>query len=145
MYFLLNNGNKQSVKEEYINDVDGFISINPYLTFAYIITLASLIGIPPLVGFFSKYYILLNSIGNGKLFISIVLLIVSGITTYFYSFVIKKLTFNINNPFKSTVTLGTTLSYVISLLTMFILCSVVILDIYVNGSMIVDYNEYFNV
>lgn len=150
-------------------EIFGYYSVNRYITFSYIVTLASLIGIPPLLGFYGKYYIIISGIYSGYFYSTIVLLIVSGITTYYYSYILNKLLpilydnkyvnaiksnitnklsisvgsskedSNINN---NIIVLSYIICYTISLITFITLFPLLLLDIYTNGSIILDFYQY---
>jgi len=138
--------------------------MNPYMSFSYIVTLASLIGIPPLLGFYGKYYMIISGIYSGYLFSSIVLIFVSGITTYYYSYILNILTLNLfnkgnnattgfanivklyssqyNNVKNQVVILSYLICYTISIITFATLFPLLLLDIYTNGSIILDFYQY---
>lgn len=150
---------------EFVKDFYGYIFINPYLGLSYIIILSSLIGIPPLTGFYAKYYVLLTGIisseANG-FFIAILVLLSSAFTAYYYIFIIKNIIITgsldtkskaigylINqNGFSSRVktmssSLTPLLSIIVSIIIMFILCITIGLDIANNGTHIVE-SYYIN-
>jgi NADH-ubiquinone oxidoreductase chain 2 len=62
---------------------------NPLLALSLTICLFSMAGIPPLLGFFSKLFVLLSAISNGYYFISIVAIIASVISTSYYIKIIR--------------------------------------------------------
>lgn len=158
----LNNGNSNYLAK--LNDIFGYIVMNPYMSFSYIVTLASLIGIPPLLGFYGKYYMIISGIYSGYLFSSIVLIFVSGITTYYYSYILNILTLNLfnkgnnattgfanivklyssqyNNVKNQVVILSYLICYTISIITFATLFPLLLLDIYTNGSIILDFYQY---
>lgn len=139
-----------------LSDIFGYVVMNPYMSFSYVVTLASLIGIPPLLGFYGKYYIIISGIYSGYFYSTIVLIIVSGITTYYYSYVINLLTFRVfnkrnivklysaqyNNTRNQIVVLSYTICYIIGIITFAILFPLLSLDIYTNGSTILDFYQY---
>lgn len=63
------------------------------LNFIWIITLFSMAGIPPLAGFFIKYYILLSLINLSLYFTTFLVLILSTISCYYYLNFIKYILF----------------------------------------------------
>lgn len=150
-----------------LSNIYGYIVINPYLSFSYIVTLSSLIGIPPLLGFYGKYYMIITGIYSGYLYSSIILIFVSGITAYYYSYIINLLTFKVfnnnnnnnninikdkeniqiysnqyNNIRNQIMVLSYSICYIISLITFIILFPLLILDIYTNGSIILDFYQF---
>lgn len=74
---------------QYINELKGLFFYNPLLSLSLSICLFSMAGIPPLIGFFSKQFVLYAAIQKGFYFISIVAIIVSVISASYYLNVIK--------------------------------------------------------
>ncbi len=70
--------------EEDISDFNGLIKRNPILAGTMTIALLSMAGIPPLAGFFAKYFVLLNVIEKGYILIAIVAILASLIGVYYY-------------------------------------------------------------
>lgn len=157
---LYNNNNKiikTNINLSYVKDLYGYIFINPYIGFSYIIVLSSLIGIPPLTGFYAKLYILFTGINSSYLFLAILVLLSSSLTAYYYLFIIKNLILtdnnNINNVINiwksvyktnnNTLTITPILSILISLIIMIILGITIGLDIANNGTHIVE-SYYIN-
>ena len=143
---LINKSNTYNITT-YINirDLYNFISCNKALTLCYIISLTSFMGIPPLAGFYGKYYILISGLLSGYWLGALVLILVSCITAYYYGYIIRTLTsvnINISNINVTSTKISYTLSYTISLLTLLILMPMLSLDIYINGSVILDYYQW---
>lgn len=88
-----NNINKEL---SYILEFKGLFFSNPLLSLSLGVSLFSMAGIPPLIGFFSKQFVLYSSIQNGYYFISIIAIIVSVISASYYLKIIKLL-FTSNN------------------------------------------------
>jgi NADH-ubiquinone oxidoreductase chain 2 len=89
---------------KYISELKGQFFSNPLISLSLSICLFSMAGIPPLIGFFAKQFVLYSAIQNGYLFISIVAILVSVISAYYYLKIIRvlhDLTINskINNSF----------------------------------------------
>ncbi|MCX7834135.1 MAG: NADH-quinone oxidoreductase subunit N [Ignavibacteria bacterium] len=74
--------------KEYLNvnieDYKGLIKTNPYLAIMLSIFLLSLSGIPPLAGFWGKYYIFYAAIKENLITISVIAIIFSVISVYYY-------------------------------------------------------------
>src|SRR5258708_7883605 len=73
----------------YISELKGQFFLNPILSITLTICLFSMAGIPPLIGFFSKPFVLYSAIQNGYYFMSIIAIIVSIITASYYLKIIK--------------------------------------------------------
>lgn len=83
-----------------ITEFKGQFFKNPILSLCFSICLFSLAGIPPLIGFFSKQFVLLSALQEGYYFISLVGIIVSVISASYYLKIIKEIyydTINDNN------------------------------------------------
>jgi NADH-ubiquinone oxidoreductase chain 2 len=82
---------------EYIVNLQGLIFKYPYLGYSLAITLFSFIGIPPLIGFYGKYYIIFNAIKDGYVFTVTALILASVISSFYYLKIIKVLTSETNS------------------------------------------------
>ena len=85
---------------QYIKQIKGYFYINPFLSISIAITFFSFIGLPPLIGFFSKFMVLSASIDNSYIYLSLVAILVSVISAGYYLAVIKQIFFykpDINN------------------------------------------------
>ena len=74
---------------QYIDELKGLFFYNPILSISLSICLFSMAGIPPLIGFFSKQFVLYAAIQKGFYFISIIAIIVSVISASYYLNIIK--------------------------------------------------------
>jgi NADH-ubiquinone oxidoreductase chain 2 len=75
----------------YISELKGLFFSNPLLSLSLGICLFSMAGIPPLIGFFSKQFVLYSALQNGYYFISLIAIIVSVISASYYLKIIKVL------------------------------------------------------
>nr|YP_009348152.1 NADH dehydrogenase subunit 2 [Hericium coralloides]APX41105.1 NADH dehydrogenase subunit 2 [Hericium coralloides] len=75
----------------YISELKGQFFTNPLLSLSLAICLFSMAGIPPLIGFFSKQFVLYSALQNGYYFMSIVAIIVSIISASYYLKIIRVL------------------------------------------------------
>lgn len=62
----------------------GLAKNNPLMTFALVVGMFSLAGIPPLAGFFGKYYLFANALSNGLILVTVLAVIGSLIGIYYY-------------------------------------------------------------
>ena len=84
-------------KENYfekIEDLSGLSSNHPILSFSLLIILFSLAGIPPLAGFFAKFYIFVAVIDQSMYFLAIVGLLSTVIAAFYYLRIIKVIYFD---------------------------------------------------
>jgi len=75
----------------FISEFKGLFFSNPLLSISLAISLFSMAGIPPLIGFFSKQLVLYSALQNGYYFISVLAIIVSVISCSYYLQIIKLL------------------------------------------------------
>ena len=91
--FNINNNNDINIKNfkdiRYISELKGQFFVNPLITLSFSICLFSMAGIPPLIGFFSKQFVLYSAVQSGYNFISFVAIFVSVISAYYYLKIIK--------------------------------------------------------
>ncbi len=80
-----------------ISELKGQFITNPLLSLSLAVSLFSMAGIPPLVGFFAKAQLLYSSTQNGYYFISIVAILLSVISAYYYLQIIRVMHFDTPN------------------------------------------------
>lgn len=73
----------------YLSDFNDFASKNYLYSIGLVIILFSMAGIPPLGGFFGKYFIFLHSFETGHLFLVFIGMVTSVIAAYYYLRIIK--------------------------------------------------------
>jgi len=100
----------------YLVELKGQLYTNPVLSISLAICLFSMAGIPPLIGFFSKQFVLFSSIENGNYFLSIVAILVSVISASYYLKLIKITFFDVLNTKETSTVLGAELDKPLSLL-----------------------------
>jgi NADH-quinone oxidoreductase subunit N len=71
-------------KNDSIESFNGLAKRNPMLAFASVISMLSLAGIPPLAGFFAKYYIFTAALQQGYIWLVIIAVLGSLIGVYYY-------------------------------------------------------------
>ena len=79
---------------ENLNDLSGISKHHPILSISLLIILFSLAGIPPLAGFFAKFYIFMSVIENGMYTLAIVGLLSTIISAFYYLRIIKIIYFD---------------------------------------------------
>lgn len=81
----------------YIDDLKGGFWINPMLSLCFFISLFSLAGIPPQIGFFAKQMVILTTLENGYLILAILMILLSVISASYYLRLMKIMYFDTNN------------------------------------------------
>jgi NADH-ubiquinone oxidoreductase chain 2 len=136
-----------------ISELKGQFFLNPVLSITLTICLFSMAGIPPLIGFFSKQFVLYSAIQNGYYFMSIIAIIVSIISASYYLKIIKilfteeenrseyidkelKIINNLN--INSEIEISSTNSFIISTLTLSILLFILKPSILLNSTTILS-------
>ena len=76
---------------KYISDIKGQFFSNPLICISFSICLFSMAGVPPLIGFFSKQYVLYSALQSGYNFMSLICIVVSVISASYYLKIIKVL------------------------------------------------------
>lgn len=76
-----------------INQIKGFFYINPFISVSLSLTLFSFIGIPPLIGFFAKQMVLSSALDSGFIFITLIAILTSVVSAYYYLVLIKQMFF----------------------------------------------------
>jgi NADH-ubiquinone oxidoreductase chain 2 len=138
-----------------ISQFKGIFFCNPIISFCLTISLFSMAGIPPLLGFFAKQFVLSSSLENGYYFMSLLGIIVSIISACYYLKIIKLLhTENIEysyggprsgapRPLSSHHLIPNTHSFIISTLTLIILLFVFKPSILLNISTIISLSLFY--
>ena len=90
-YIIFGTATTAKTDIKYITELKGQIFTNPLLSLSLAICLFSMAGIPPLMGFFGKQFVLYSAIQSGYYFISIVGIIVSVISASYYLKIIRVL------------------------------------------------------
>ncbi|MFL6818623.1 MAG: NADH-quinone oxidoreductase subunit NuoN [Bradyrhizobium sp.] len=79
---------------ENISDFAGLSRTNPVLAFFFAMLLFSLAGIPPLAGFFAKFYVFVAAIKAGLFTLSVVGVLTSVVGAYYYLLIVKVMYFD---------------------------------------------------
>ena len=79
---------------EGISDLAGLARTNPTLAFFLAMLLFSLAGIPPLAGFFAKFYVFLAAIKAGLFVLAVIGVVTSVVGAYYYLTIVKIMYFD---------------------------------------------------
>nr|UYR50746.1 NADH dehydrogenase subunit 2 [Morchella crassipes] len=133
--YIRNNSDKYKLLDErnsplqFISQLQGFFYVNPVLSLSLAIAIFSLAGIPPLIGFFAKQAVLSAALQKGYYFLTIIAVLTSVISAYYYLNIVKVMffskkdyTLNQDSPFSS---FSSSLTATISVLTLIILLFII--------------------
>jgi NADH-quinone oxidoreductase subunit N len=79
---------------ENISDFAGLSRTNPVLAFIFAMLLFSLAGVPPLAGFFAKWYVFVAAINAGLFTLSVIGVLTSVVGAYYYLAIVKVMYFD---------------------------------------------------
>mgnify|MGYP001337174278 CR=1 FL=1 len=85
---------KKGKYTEEINDLSGVSKNHPLLSISFLIILFSLAGIPPLGGFFAKFYVFMSVIENEMYILAVIGLLTTVISAFYYIRIIKIIYFD---------------------------------------------------
>ena len=138
IYLIMNLGafgcifmmKRENVFYENINDLSGMSKNHPILSLSFLVILFSLAGIPPLAGFFAKFYIFMAVIKSEMYVLAIIGLVTTVVSAFYYLRIIKIIYFDKpKKPFEISYDLGLKITLTLSSLlisTYFIYPSILI-------------------
>jgi len=144
--FIKGNYYGSNTDIRFISDLKGQFFLNPVLSISLTICLFSMAGVPPLIGFFSKQFVLYSALQSGYYFMSIVAILVSVISASYYLKIIRVLhtednisidTITNSNETNNSV-LSNLHSFLISILTLSILLFVIKPSIILNSTQLLS-------
>jgi len=122
---------RENIYYENINDLSGLSKNNPMLALAFMLILFSLAGIPPLAGFFAKFYIFTAVIEVEMYMVAVIGLVTTVISAFYYLRIIKIIYFDRpKKPFDSNYDVGLRVSIILS--------SVLVLIYFIYPSILTD-------
>ncbi|HRZ21613.1 MAG TPA: NADH-quinone oxidoreductase subunit N, partial [Bacteroidales bacterium] len=94
--------------KENMEDYNGLYHTNPRLSLLMMLSLFSLAGIPPVAGFFGKFFLFTSAASGGYYWLVLIAVLNATISLYYYLLVVKAMFINKNDhpiePFRSDVT-----------------------------------------
>jgi NADH-quinone oxidoreductase subunit N len=85
---------RQGVAVENISDLAGLARTHPSMAFLFAMLMFSLAGIPPLAGFFAKFYVFLAAINAGLYALAVIGVLSSVVGAYYYLMIVKTMYFD---------------------------------------------------
>ena len=122
---------RQNIFYENISDLSGLSKTRPMLSLGLMIILFSLAGIPPLAGFFAKFYVFMAVIESEMYALAIIGLVTTVVSAFYYLRIIKVIYFDKpKQAFDQNYDLGLKISLILS--------SILILIYFIYPSILVD-------
>ena len=122
---------RENIFYENINDLSGLSKNHPMLALSFLIMLFSLAGIPPLAGFFAKFYVFMAVIEVKMYTLAIIGLLTTVVSAFYYLRIIKVIYFDKpKKPFEESYDWGLKISLILS--------SILILIYFIYPSILVD-------
>ena len=110
--FLMKKNGKYT---EEISDLSGISKKHPLIAFSFLVILFSLAGIPPLAGFFAKFYVFMSVIENEMYTLAIIGLLTTVVSAFYYLRIIKTIYFDeFKEPFNQIQNISITSTIFIS-------------------------------
>jgi len=106
---------RENVFYENIKDLSGLSKNHPMVALSFLIILFSLAGIPPLAGFFAKFYIFMAVVEAKMYALAIIGLVTTVVSAFYYLRIIKIIYFDKpNKPFDESYNWGLKSSLILS-------------------------------
>jgi NADH-quinone oxidoreductase subunit N len=97
-----------------ISDLTNLGAVNPVLAFSIVLIIFSMVGLPPLAGFFAKYYLFLSVIQSELYIVAIVGVLSSVVAAFYYIRLIKVMFFEVSPNYLSYKTMDKLNSLILS-------------------------------
>jgi len=85
---------RDGFEAEHIDDYKGLNQRSPWYAFLMLIIMLSMAGVPPLVGFYSKFSVLQSIVENGNIGLAVIAVIFSLIGAFYYLRIVKVMYFD---------------------------------------------------
>ena len=106
---------RENVFYENINELSGLSKNHPVLSLSFLIILFSLAGIPPLAGFFAKFYVFMSVIEVKMYTLAVIGLVTTVVSAFYYLRIIKVIYFDKpKKPFEKCYDWGLKISLILS-------------------------------
>lgn len=105
-----------------LKDLAGLSKKHKFMSFSLVIILSSMIGIPPLAGFFAKYYVLYNLISIEEYVLAVIAIISSVLAAFYYLRIIKAIYFDESKNLPKKVDTSFAISLISSVALVFLVC-----------------------
>jgi NADH-quinone oxidoreductase subunit N len=119
--FILGTRNQNSNLNTYISDLTNLGKVNPALAFSVTLIMFSMVGLPPLAGFFGKLYLFLAAIQSELYSVAIIGVMSSVVAAFYYIRIIKVMFFGTSNVYISYMKMDRLNSIILSTCVFFLI------------------------
>nr|YP_010164472.1 Nad2 [Polyopes lancifolius]QRM91067.1 Nad2 [Polyopes lancifolius] len=109
-------------QSRYLNDLNSLSTTNSLLAVSITLILFSMAGIPPMAGFFAKFFVLLTALQSYAIGVSIFAVLMSCIASFYYIRLIKTMYFGKSNNWVVSYPVDKFSSITLGISTLLILC-----------------------
>lgn len=137
LFFIIFLSNKKVLENryvEYITDFKDYQKINKILAYVFAILLFSLSSIPPLLGFWGKFFVLIEISKLNLYILLIILLTLNMLNVYYYLRFVKIMFFDFNNKWNIVSTISYSQAFFALNITMVLIFGFYFLDVLLNLS-----------
>jgi len=86
--------NRSGYEADKISDYKGLSKQSPWFALVMLVVMLSMAGVPPFIGFYSKFFILQQVVSSGFVTIAIIAVVFAVISAYYYLQIIKSMYFD---------------------------------------------------
>jgi len=129
---------EKQYKIKYISDLNFLYKINPLLAIVCALSLLSMAGIPPLAGFFAKFYIFLATLQNASYLLAFIGLLTSVVSSFYYIRIIKVMYFEAKKQHFYYQKINYNNAIILSFTTLFIIFFIFILSIVLKLAILIS-------
>jgi NADH-quinone oxidoreductase subunit N len=131
---LLKETKNYKIKKElnFINQITYIKKSNIIFYICFVISILSLMGIPPFSGFIGKFFLFFITLGYNYFFLVFITLFFTVISCFYYLRLIKILSFNNNNNWFFLDKINKKNSYILSILLMFNIFSFFLIPFFIE-------------
>jgi len=134
----------KNLQLRYLSSLKYLSIVNPILSISLTIILFSMIGIPPIAGFFSKFFILFFSVKNNIIGLTLIILFFSSISCFYYLRLIRFIYFDKNPELNIIVSPISKLNSLVLGISIFFLFFLFLdLDFWFNLSKLLAFSFFF--
>ena len=119
--FILGTRNQNSNLNTYISDLTNLGKVNPALAFSVTLIMFSMVGLPPLAGFFGKLYLFLAAMQSELYAVAIIGVMSSVVAAFYYIRIIKVMFFGTSNVYISYMKMDRLNSIILSTCVFFLI------------------------